>query len=87
MYVHKVEIKIKGITISEKAKMDKIREGTEKFQEEMVKQTDLLKQKGLVEVVGNHLQLGDVVIVEGKDTVLESIRLDPLFWDISPTDD
>lgn len=82
-----MELKIKGISITEKANMDKLKEGTENFQEEMVKETDLLKLNGVIKPEGNKLQVGSVTLIEGQETVLDSIKLDPLFLENVDSDE
>lgn len=78
---------MKGINMSEKVNMDKLKESTEKFQEEMVKETDLLKMKKLIKPEGKQLTIGEITILEGDETVLDSIKLDPQFCEnLEPED-
>lgn len=52
----------------------------------MVKETDLLKLKKVIKPIGNELPLGVVTIIEGQQTVLDSIKLDPQFWENDDSD-
>lgn len=74
---------MKGISIAEKQNFDKLRQATNNIQEHLIKSVSNLN----ITAVGKTIPIGMLTIVRGTEKVLDTIKLDPKFWEAENCDE
>lgn len=74
-----VELKIKGVNISEKNNIVKLKEKTEELHKDLIKDVAELVHNKVLKSKEAPIPLGLATIIVGQEKVLDSIKLDPQF--------